>query len=168
MIEKETPKADLLPKTPCCGYQWLNLPCPVMWNPFNNAVQCHNCGALWEPSPVAAPIRTPQPAAPSVNEGEDWERWAKEVCQDFRIPFDNHTHGIRAAMCEWMAEHRSPTSLGITDVSPDLKEMARECAEKCEMVAVDDSIYERSLIIHAAFHRIYSLGFKSGKESNGK
>lgn len=37
-------------QTPCCGYtpapgvEW-----PVMWNPFNEVVQCHNCGHIYEP-----------------------------------------------------------------------------------------------------------------------
>lgn len=34
----------------------------------------------------------------------DWERWAKEVCEDFRIPFDNHKIGLRMAITQWMAD----------------------------------------------------------------
>lgn len=43
----------LLPETrqtPCCGYRWELGPDeavnkgPIFWNPYNNAVQCHNCG----------------------------------------------------------------------------------------------------------------------------
>ena len=34
----------------------------------------------------------------------DWERWAKEVCEDFRIPFDNHKVGLRMAITKWMSE----------------------------------------------------------------
>lgn len=34
----------------------------------------------------------------------DWERWAKEMCEDFRIPFDNHKVGLRMAITQWMAE----------------------------------------------------------------
>ncbi len=37
-------------------------------------------------------------------EWQDWERWAKEVCEDFRIPFDNHKAGIRMAITQWMAD----------------------------------------------------------------
>ena len=37
----------------------------------------------------------------------DWERWAKEVCEDFRIPFDNHKVGLRVAITQWMAERKA-------------------------------------------------------------
>lgn len=41
-------------------------------------------------------------------EGElDWERWAREVCTDYRIPFDNHTVGLRLAIVDWMFNHQS-------------------------------------------------------------
>jgi hypothetical protein len=38
-------------------------------------------------------------------EQEAWERWAREVCQDFRIGFDNHPVGLRTAIVCWMADH---------------------------------------------------------------
>jgi hypothetical protein len=42
--------AGVAPPTLCCGYQPNpKLPHPVMWNPFNKVVQCHNCGQVWEP-----------------------------------------------------------------------------------------------------------------------
>ena len=37
-------------------------------------------------------------------ESNDWERWAREVCTDFRIPFDDHKVGLRMAITQWMAE----------------------------------------------------------------
>lgn len=41
-------------KVPCCNYAWdpktHTQPYPVMWNPFNEVVQCHNCGVQWEPT----------------------------------------------------------------------------------------------------------------------
>jgi hypothetical protein len=39
-------------KTLCCGYDISALALtkhPVHWNPFNNAIQCHNCGHIYEP-----------------------------------------------------------------------------------------------------------------------
>ncbi len=34
----------------CCNYSCpTNIPYPVMWNPFNKVVQCHNCGQVWQP-----------------------------------------------------------------------------------------------------------------------
>jgi hypothetical protein len=43
-------KAGAAPDCLCCGYK-INplLPHPVMWNPFNKVVQCHNCGTIWRP-----------------------------------------------------------------------------------------------------------------------
>jgi hypothetical protein len=44
------------PKTPCCGYKAkADIPYPVFWNPFNKAVQCHNCGHVYCPE---SPNRT--------------------------------------------------------------------------------------------------------------
>ncbi len=36
-------------------------------------------------------------------EWQDWERWAKEVLADFKIPYDNHKVGMRLAITQWMA-----------------------------------------------------------------
>ena len=38
------------PPTPCCNYVGLGtMPHPVCWNPYNEVVQCHNCGHVYEP-----------------------------------------------------------------------------------------------------------------------
>ena len=38
-------------KTKCCNYNPpKDQPYPVMWNPYNKVVQCHNCGTVYEPS----------------------------------------------------------------------------------------------------------------------
>lgn len=38
------------PTTLCCGYTCsTDLPYPVMWNPGNKVIQCHNCGHQWTP-----------------------------------------------------------------------------------------------------------------------
>jgi hypothetical protein len=34
---------------PCCGYFARRSDYPVMWNEYNEVVQCHNCGAVWMP-----------------------------------------------------------------------------------------------------------------------
>jgi hypothetical protein len=34
---------------------------------------------------------------------ELWERWAREVCEDFKIPYDNHPIGLRCAIVTRMA-----------------------------------------------------------------
>ena len=45
------------PIVPCCDY----VACvagadyPVMWNPFNKVVQCHNCGHIYVPEPLTNP-----------------------------------------------------------------------------------------------------------------
>lgn len=31
-----------------------------------------------------------------------WEQWAKEVCADFKIEYDNHPVGLRLAITKWM------------------------------------------------------------------
>ena len=36
-------------KTQCCNYEIDNEKPPVMWNEFNNVVQCHNCGQVYVP-----------------------------------------------------------------------------------------------------------------------
>ena len=37
---------------PCCGYEVKEGEVgPVFWNPWNEAVQCHNCGAVYGPEP---------------------------------------------------------------------------------------------------------------------
>lgn len=33
---------------PCCGYNNLEA---VKWNPYNQVVQCHNCGQVYTPQP---------------------------------------------------------------------------------------------------------------------
>jgi len=36
--------------TTCCGYTCSeDAPHPVMWNPYNEVIQCHNCGHQYEP-----------------------------------------------------------------------------------------------------------------------
>ena len=37
-------------QTPCCSYEfkWPKENGPIYWNPYNNAVQCHNCGQAFE------------------------------------------------------------------------------------------------------------------------
>ncbi len=38
------------PPTLCCHYRCrADVPYPVMWNPFNKVVQCHNCGQVYVP-----------------------------------------------------------------------------------------------------------------------
>lgn len=32
-----------------------------------------------------------------------WEAWAREVCDDFKIEYDNHPIGLRLAIVKWMA-----------------------------------------------------------------
>jgi hypothetical protein len=45
------------PKTECCGYECsVNIPYPVMWNPFNKVVQCHNCGSVYEARAALAQV----------------------------------------------------------------------------------------------------------------
>lgn len=36
-------------KTICCQYEYGKLPHPVYFNPYNNVVQCHNCGEVYVP-----------------------------------------------------------------------------------------------------------------------
>ena len=36
-------------KTICCQYDYGKLPHPVQFNPYNNVVQCHNCGEVYVP-----------------------------------------------------------------------------------------------------------------------
>ncbi len=43
------------------------------------------------------------------NEWRDWERWAREVCTDFKLPFDDHKVGMRLAITQWMAEQLAKT-----------------------------------------------------------
>lgn len=77
MTTPETPMGEeKLLKTPCCGYQWDSLgddrKGPIFWNPFNGAVQCHNCGAAFDlPSP---PLEVVQEALREAREliGEAW------------------------------------------------------------------------------------------------
>jgi hypothetical protein len=41
------------------------------------------------------------------DERADHEQWLKEVLTDFKIPFDDHKQGMRAALCQWMIDHRT-------------------------------------------------------------
>ena len=34
---------------PCCGYVFQKNDYPVFWNPYNEVVQCHNCGEVYVP-----------------------------------------------------------------------------------------------------------------------
>ena len=36
-------------KTICCQYDYGKLPHPVQFNPYNNVVQCLNCGEMYVP-----------------------------------------------------------------------------------------------------------------------
>jgi hypothetical protein len=36
-------------KTLCCAYEYGKLPHPVYFNPYNQVVQCHNCGEVYVP-----------------------------------------------------------------------------------------------------------------------
>lgn len=48
--EQEGAAVVRIARVPCCGYTVPDgRPYPVQWNPFNAAVQCHNCGTQWEP-----------------------------------------------------------------------------------------------------------------------
>lgn len=49
------------------------------------------------------------------NEVMDWERWAKEVLTDFKIPFDNHKTGMRMAINQWMADKLHARAEQITE-----------------------------------------------------
>lgn len=41
--------------TACCQYTCpIEIPHPVQWNPYNQVVQCHNCGHVYEPVRVIA------------------------------------------------------------------------------------------------------------------
>ena len=42
---------------------------------------------------------------------ELWERWAREVCEDFKIPYDNHPIGLRMAITQWMADKLSNATM---------------------------------------------------------
>ena len=49
-------------KTKCCDY---HDPTAVQWNPFNEVVQCHNCGHVYMPKEYK---EITQEAAESVNQ----------------------------------------------------------------------------------------------------
>ena len=68
-------------ETPCCGYKFETPPDagPIYWNPYNNVVQCHNCGQafymLGAPGPdvldgARAVVR--QYHNPTTVIGDDW------------------------------------------------------------------------------------------------
>lgn len=38
---------------------------------------------------------------------DSWETWAREVCEDFKIEYDNHPIGLRAAIVKWMANAKA-------------------------------------------------------------
>ena len=54
-ILRPSPEPEAPPVIPCCGY----IACiagadyPVMWNPYNKVVQCHNCGHIYVPEILA-------------------------------------------------------------------------------------------------------------------
>jgi hypothetical protein len=51
-LPPETP-----PIVPCCGYACVgDAEYPVMWNPYNKVVQCHNCGHIYVPEPEQSPL----------------------------------------------------------------------------------------------------------------
>ena len=44
------------PVVPCCSYVCdAGSDYPVMWNPYNKVVQCHNCGHIYYPEPSITP-----------------------------------------------------------------------------------------------------------------
>lgn len=52
------PETENHPPTPCCGYVCgTEHPHPVMWNPYNGVVQCHNCGETYTPGTQLPDIR---------------------------------------------------------------------------------------------------------------
>lgn len=44
--------------TPCCGYDCTREVNPIVFNPYNKVVQCHNCGQVYE---AAKPSEHPSP-----------------------------------------------------------------------------------------------------------
>ena len=51
--EQELVKSKCHPPTECCNYICpVSIPYPVMWNPYNKVVQCHNCGHVFIPKQV--------------------------------------------------------------------------------------------------------------------
>ena len=45
------------PPTPCCGYAGpMTITHPICWNPYNDVVQCHNCGHVYSPAPTTDAI----------------------------------------------------------------------------------------------------------------
>lgn len=56
-------------KTLCCDYTYKGLPHPVQFNPYNNVVQCHNCGQIY---------------VPQINVAEEEEAIAKRVNTECR------------------------------------------------------------------------------------
>ena len=42
----------------------------------------------------------------SWDEVLDWERWAKEVLTDWRVPFDNHKVGLRLGITQQLCDLR--------------------------------------------------------------
>lgn len=40
----------------------------------------------------------------------DWERWAREVCKEFKVPFDDHKVGLRLALTHWMVDRLKATA----------------------------------------------------------
>lgn len=51
-LVKEAPlESTTHPPTQCCNYTCsTSLGYPIMWNPFNKVVQCHNCGNIFLPT----------------------------------------------------------------------------------------------------------------------
>ena len=65
---------------PCCGYTDASA---VKWNPFNNVVQCHNCGQVYTSQPQRKPLSDDECDAiyAALN------AWARDVDEyDFGLP----------------------------------------------------------------------------------
>ena len=61
----------------------------------------------------------------SWDEVLDWERWAKEVLTDWRVPFDNHKVGLRLGITQQLCDlrdERDAIAARLADVSGMLVE----------------------------------------------
>jgi len=47
-----------------------------------------------------------------------WEQWAKEVCEDFKIEYDNHPVGLRLAITKWMSNSLHNKEFNPTQPTP--------------------------------------------------
>jgi hypothetical protein len=58
--------ASNMTETPCCSYPFeAGVPGPIYWNPFNNAVTCHNCGETFEAVQSDEDVSSTLPEPPS-------------------------------------------------------------------------------------------------------